>query len=201
MNEPSNPLEKMLVRAGNGDERAVNELFEHHRPYLRLLAQQSLDSGIGVRADESDLVQQTLLSAFKNFKGFQGKNPGQFIAWLQTIHERNVVDVIRTHTAQKRDHTRESPLADGPELDQGKLPNRVETPSAQAMRIEAVVQLARALEGLPEDQYTAVRLRHLEGWPVERIAEKMDRSEEAVAGLVKRGMKKLKQRLRAESRE
>jgi len=143
MSEPSNPLEQLLLRAGDGDESAVGELFEHHRPYLRLLAQQTLDSGIRVRVDESNLVQQTLLSAFKNFKNFQGKNPGQFIAWLQTIHERNVVDVIRTHTAQKRDHTRETPLDDGPELDQGKLANRVETPSAQAMRSEAVVQRQR----------------------------------------------------------
>ncbi len=60
------------------------------------------------------------------------------------------------------------------------------------MRGERAMQLANAMGSLPDDQFEAVRLRHLEGWPVSQIAERMERSELSVAGLLKRGLKSLR---------
>ncbi|MBT4863630.1 MAG: sigma-70 family RNA polymerase sigma factor [Planctomycetaceae bacterium] len=190
MNEPQASLAELFRQARAGDERALGKLCEQHRPYLRLLAQRSLDSQIGVRADASDLVQQTMLSAIRNFKTFEGEHSAQFVAWLQIIHERNVVDTIRAHTADKRAVNREGPIVD----DRDQFGTQTDSPSARAMRSEDAVQLAQAMETLPEDQREAVRLRHLEGWPIGRIAETLGRSEEASAGLIKRGMAKLRQK-------
>jgi RNA polymerase sigma-70 factor (ECF subfamily) len=64
------------------------------------------------------------------------------------------------------------------------------------MRAEDAERLVRALAALPEDQREAVRLRHLEGWPLTAIAEKLDRSLAAAAGLIKRGMQTLRDALR-----
>jgi RNA polymerase sigma-70 factor (ECF subfamily) len=190
MNELQKSLAELIRQARAGDERALGQLCEQHRPYLKLLAQRSLDSQIGVRADASDLVQQTLLSAIRNFKNFEGEHSAQFVAWLQVIHERNVVDTIRAHTADKRAVNREGPIVD----DRNQINPQTDSPSARAMRSEEAVQLAQAMETLPADQREAVRLRHLEGWPISRIAASLARSEEASAGLIKRGMAKLRKK-------
>jgi RNA polymerase sigma-70 factor (ECF subfamily) len=192
MNELQKSLAELIHQARAGDERALGQLCEQHRPYLKLLARRSLDSQIGVRADESDLVQQTMLSAVRNFKKLEGEHSAQFVVWLQVIHERNVVDTIRAHTADKRAVNREGPVFD----DRERFSTQTDSPSARAMRSEDAVQLAQAMEKLPADQREAVRLRHLEGWQISRIAETLGRSEEASAGLIKRGMAKLRQTFR-----
>jgi RNA polymerase sigma-70 factor (ECF subfamily) len=53
--------------------------------------------------------------------------------------------------------------------------------------------LAQAVETLPEDQREAIRLRYLEGWSLAQIAEHFDRSQVAVAGLLKRGLRGLRE--------
>jgi len=67
------------------------------------------------------------------------------------------------------------------------------------MRHEQLASLAKALAQLPDDQRTAVELHHLQGWSVARIAEQGGRSQAAVAGLLRRGLKKLRELLRETS--
>jgi len=55
------------------------------------------------------------------------------------------------------------------------------------------------LERLTDDQREGVRLRYLEGQSLAEIAERMQRSEEAVAGLIKRGLKTLRKHLHDEA--
>jgi RNA polymerase sigma-70 factor (ECF subfamily) len=66
------------------------------------------------------------------------------------------------------------------------------------MRHEDLLRLARALEQLPEDQCTVVELHHLQDRAVADIAATLGRSEAAVAGLLRRGIKRLRELLHAE---
>jgi RNA polymerase sigma-70 factor (ECF subfamily) len=63
------------------------------------------------------------------------------------------------------------------------------------MRGEEAERLSRALVALPDDQREAVRLRHLEGWPLADIARHLGRTPAATAGLIKRGMQTLRRLL------
>jgi RNA polymerase sigma-70 factor (ECF subfamily) len=63
------------------------------------------------------------------------------------------------------------------------------------MRGEMAIRLAAEIESLPDDQRDAVRLRHLEGWSIGELAVHFDRSESAVAGLLKRGLRRLRDQL------
>jgi RNA polymerase sigma-70 factor (ECF subfamily) len=56
--------------------------------------------------------------------------------------------------------------------------------------------LARALADLPEAQREAVTLHYLQGWPLAEIAGHLGRSPSAVMGLLHRGLKQLRARLR-----
>jgi RNA polymerase sigma-70 factor, ECF subfamily len=52
---------------------------------------------------------------------------------------------------------------------------------------------------LPEEQRTAVELHHLKDESVTAIAEHLGRSEASVAGLLRRGLKKLRELLKEKS--
>ena len=171
-------------------------LLEEYRAYLRVMARRQLDSRIHARVDASDVVQQTFLEAHRDFAGFCGQTEEEWMAWLQRILHNNVAQSIQQHIfVQKRTVDKEKslddskrtghPLRDALAVDQS-------SPSQRAMRGENAVRLAQAIETLPDDQREAIRLRHLEGWPLARIAEHFGRTEVAVAGLLKRGLKRLK---------
>lgn len=71
------------------------------------------------------------------------------------------------------------------------------TPSEHCVRDERAVRLAAALETLPPAQREALILQHWQGWKVAQIAEHLGRTRVAVAGLLKRGLARLREELEA----
>ena len=69
------------------------------------------------------------------------------------------------------------------------------SPSQQALHNEQLFRLAHALSQLPEEQRTALELKHLQGCSVAVISQRMQRSRASVVGLLYRGLKRLRQLL------
>ena len=67
------------------------------------------------------------------------------------------------------------------------------SPSGRAERHEELLRLAAALTALPDDQRRAVEMHHLEGRPLAEVAAELGRSKGAVAQLLFRGLKKLRE--------
>lgn len=184
----------LLRAARDGDDDALGELLENFRPMLRGDAMKTLTAA-RARVDASDLVQMTWWSAFRAFPRFEG-DVDLFIAWLRTIHKRNLRDVVRDQHAEKRALNRE---IDGHRI----LPmaaGRSTSPSQRACRNEETAKMEVCLNRLPAAQREAVRLRFYEGLGIAEIVQRMGRSETAVAGLVKRGLSQLRQLMDTESR-
>ena len=57
------------------------------------------------------------------------------------------------------------------------------------------MRLAEALANQPEAQREALVLQHWHGWSLAQIAQHLERSPAAVAGLLKRGLKELRLQL------
>lgn len=74
----------------------------------------------------------------------------------------------------------------------GELPADQTSPSQQVIRQERAEQLAEAMTRLLEDEYTTVLLNHVHDWKVAEIAEYLGRSPEAMAGLLRCGLRKLR---------
>lgn len=192
MDASTKSLSDRFRSARNGDEAALGHLLDEFRPWLRLLAERAMAGRLAARVDASDVVQQTFLSAVRRFEEFSGDNVDALAAWLRIIHERNLIDTVRKHLeAEQRAVGREVSQSSSPPVSAAELTS----PSQRMMNGENAVHLARALATLPEDQATAVRLRHLDGWSLEQIAGQMERTKRSVANLLHRGLANLRERL------
>jgi RNA polymerase sigma-70 factor (ECF subfamily) len=166
-------------------------VLEGYRQYLRLLARSRVGRELRARFDSSDLVQETLLEAQRDFRQFQGENQAELAGWLRQILLRNLADQCKHHQSQKRDVGREQPL----ELLVKKTPESLaaplSTPSAQALKTEQAGALATALAQLPPDYRDVLTLRHLQGESFEAIAARMGRTSGAVRMLWMRALEQL----------
>ena len=173
--------------------------LERHRDYLRMLARLHLPLRLRSKLDPSDVVQQTLLKAHQNLDQFRGQNEAELAAWLQRILANTLTDALREFGGAKRDVALERSLEEAVAASSARLEALLRpdpsSPSALAMWQEEFLCLAEALARLPNDQRTVVELHHLQGCSVADIGEQLDRTEAAVAGLLRRGLKKLRELL------
>jgi len=171
--------------------------LEHYRAFLRLRARLDLDPRLQGKFDLSGVVQQTLLEAHQGLDRFRGDGEDALIAWLQQILHRNVLDEIRRLRRIKYDAALECSLEELTSRSYAALALEQSSPSTCAARNEDLLRLSTALERLPADQQTAIVLHHLQGVPLADVARHMERSKPAVAGLLHRGMLRLKELLSA----
>lgn len=181
----------LLAQARAGDHDALGEVLEGYREYLRLLARARVGQDLQVRLDPSDLVQETLLEAHRDFRQFLGGSEGELAVWLRRILVRNLADQLKYHQSQKRDVGREQPLEALIEHAHEALAAPLSTPSNQASRREQAVVMANALARLPQDYRDVITLRHVEGRSFEEIAVQMGRSSGAVRMLWMRALEQL----------
>lgn len=178
------------------------EVFGPAREYLRMLARVGLDPRLRGKVGESDVVQQTLLEAHRGWDQFRGTTAAERFAWLRQILARNLANLLRDYTRARRDVNREwrpDPAAEASSarLD-GWLAAGQTTPGAAACREEEAVRVAVALAALPDAQREAVLLRHWHGWSLGEIAGHLGTTRPAVTGLLYRGLKALRGRLRGD---
>src|SRR5688572_2185867 len=113
-------LGDLIDRARGGDPAALGEVFEQCRGYVAVLARANLESWLKAKVDASDLVQQTMLEAYRAFGEFRGQTSGEWLAWLRTILRHNAAEYVRHyHVVQKRKAGREVPIGHDSERKDG----------------------------------------------------------------------------------
>lgn len=185
----------LLARGRSGDQAAQGELLALCRNYLRVLARTQIDKYLRVRCDDSDLVQETLVDALRDFPKFVGTTEPELLAWLRRILIRNLADQVKRNKAQARNWQRQQSLEEMLDRSclavQTALAAGISSPSVQASRREETLRLADALAALAPDYRDVIVLRHLQNLKFEQIAVRMGRSPGATRMLWTRALEKL----------
>jgi RNA polymerase sigma-70 factor (ECF subfamily) len=183
------------------DSDSASLSLERFRHYLSLLARAQLGAAYRGKLDASDIVQQTLLDAHEKLSQFKGSTTAEMAAWLRQILARNLADVHRDFGREKRDIARERSLNVDLDESSARLELWLEavqtSPIDRVDRNEQLLRLAAALAQLPEPQRLAVELHHLQGMSLADTARALEKSEASVAGLLRRGLAELRERLEA----
>jgi RNA polymerase sigma-70 factor (ECF subfamily) len=193
------PVSDLIKRIRQGEQGAQDQLFARYREYLKLLADMQLGRRLRAKTEASDVVQQTLLEAHRDFKAFTGTHEGELLAWLRRILANNLFNEARYHAAKQRAASREVSLE---QLHAGVesssmtlsrcLASETPTPSTIALAHENAVRLADALARLPQDYQTVLLLRIFESLPAEEVARRMSRSAGAIRMLQLRALNALR---------
>jgi RNA polymerase sigma-70 factor, ECF subfamily len=206
---PGEPLSgAVLARARAGDEEAFRELTEPHRRELQVYCYRIL----GSVQDAEDMVQETLLAAWRNLETFEGR--ASVRSWLYRIATNRCLNALR---ARKRRTQEGPPMVEPPEPTRRTeplwlepypdvllehIPDRSAGPAARYEARESI-QLAFivALQQLPPRQRAALVLRDVLGFRTAEVADMLDTSETSVKGALQRARAALEARLPAADRE
>ncbi len=188
-----------LDRAQRGDEQAFRELVAPHLGSLHLHCYRML----GSLTDAEDLLQETLLAAWRGLGGYAGR--GSFRAWLYRIATTRCLNAIR-------DGRRRLPAEPVPPFDPPEPSRRDEVtwlqpypdawlegvagdapgPEARAQARETVeLAFVAALQRLPPRQTAALLLCDVLGFSIADAACTLDTSTGAIKGALQRARRGL----------
>jgi len=143
------------------------------------------------------------LEAFEKREQFRHGSDEELAAWLRTILAHNLADLLRAFGRAKRnlalEKSLEAALGDSSSRLEGWLAAEQSSPSQRAMKEEQLLRLADALDQLPAPQREAVVLHYLQGMSLAGLASHLGRSQASAAGLLRRGLGKLREVLRNEN--
>ena len=196
----SRSIERMLMLAKAGDTAILGGLLNHYSNYMKVLCHARLDPRIRGRVDASDVVQESILEAYRDFTGFEGNTSAEFTGWLRKILVHNLARVIEFHLQAAKRDVRQERLIDDLTTSVNRSHGRFESmlahtgrsPSSHADHQERLEALANAIAGLPPVYRDVIVLRHIEGLPFSEVALQMDRTPGATRMLWMRALEQLR---------
>jgi RNA polymerase sigma factor (sigma-70 family) len=149
----------LLGRVQTGDQDALDALIARYRPRLVRWASRRLPSYARDLAETQDLVQETLLSAFRKIEGLEIRHEGSLQAYLrQALVNRIRMEIRRAHRKP------------APDLLESGTPTSAPSPLEQAIGREATGRYRDALSALTADERELVIARVELGLTHEEIA-------------------------------
>jgi RNA polymerase sigma-70 factor (ECF subfamily) len=202
--DDDDPVGSQLIgRIRGKDAQALVDFIELRRPQLQAFIERNLGTVLARKVEAVDILQEVSLSAVASLPEVDLGERDPF-NWLCQLAERRIIDAHRKHVAaQKRSAQRELPAGAGKDSGGGgfidMLVVSMTSPSGAFSRDQREFRLMEALESLPEDARTALRLRYVEGLPSREIANRLGRTDGATRVLLTRSLARLQDLLRHES--
>jgi RNA polymerase sigma-70 factor (ECF subfamily) len=174
-----------VIPAEGSESDSFRALVEEHSPMVFRLAFRMT----GNASDAEDVVQETFLKAHRSLGGFDER--ARFGTWVYRIAVNAAIDLIRRRG--RGTVVRPAGEDDPPVVE--TLASKDPQPDRVAMSGQIQRDVAAALTQLSERERAAFVLRHLEGMPIERIAEVLKIGPNAVKQTVFRAVQKLRREL------
>jgi RNA polymerase sigma-70 factor (subfamily 1) len=178
---------------------AINEALGEFRAYLETLTCIQIDPRLRSEFSFSDLVQKTLLEAWRDLERIEPLDAAGRKRWLRKMLLNNLKDEIRRVGAQKCDFRLKQSLDAAIEESSIRLAKALEaeeTPIIDRLVYdEEKLRVLEALSQLDVRQREVLILQKYHGRTLAQIAEHLGCTVGAVAGLQARGLKELRKHL------
>ena len=199
---PTNrPLAEVIDSARCGNVQTRGKLLELYRNYLNVLATTQMNGRLRRRMSTSDLVQETMLAAHRDFAQFRGASEGELLSWLRQILSHCLSHAVEKNIfAQKRDLRREVSIEQvARQLDDsmarmtGQLADPAATPSQIVGQRELAAELSDQLAKLKPSYRDVIVFRNLQGLSFDEVAERLEIKPGAARMLWTRAIAKFKE--------
>jgi RNA polymerase sigma-70 factor (ECF subfamily) len=190
----------LIARARAGDGEAFRALTEPHRRELQVHCYRML----GSVQDAEDAVQDTLLSAWQGFGGFEGR--ASLRTWLYRIATNRCLDARRAASRRPAKEW-DVPGVEPPEATRlgeavwlepypdALLEGMPPGPEARYEQAEAIsLAFVTALQLLPPRQLAVLILRDVLGFHASEVADMLDSTTDSVTSALKRARASLQRR-------
>ncbi len=188
-----------VLSAREGHRDAFDTLCRAYYPRLLGEAHKLVPRNLWAKIGPEDVVQETLLDAWRDFPQFHGSSPEELWAWLGTLLRHTAQNGIQRFRGRlKRDVAREIALeARGTrEKIEESLSVLGPSPADEAMRDDEALALFHALERLPPKYWAVISIHWSWGFTFEWIASLFGwASPEAARMRYNRGIARLRQEL------
>jgi RNA polymerase sigma-70 factor (TIGR02960 family) len=203
--EAASMTEQTLARARAGDADAFRELTDPYRRELQL----HIYRIVGSTQDAEDLLQETLLAAWRGLGQFEER--ASVRAWLYRIATNRSLDELRA-SRRRPDDQRVMPeptrwmeplwLEPYPDALLDGIPDDAPGPDARYETKETIaLAFVVGLQHLPPQQRAVLVLRDVLGYRAAEAADMLEASEASVNSLLRRARAAFESRLPAAGRE
>ena len=177
----------LVAATKDGDHQAYAELCRRHSPQIF----RTVLRITGNRADAEDTLQEALLKAYIQIRGFEGRSA--FSSWLTRIAINSALMLLRKKRSQPV-----FSFESRSETDDFRLPEPMETshnPEESCILNALENECVRAIRHLSPTLQVVVQIRYREDASVAQIAKMLDISESAVKSRLLRARAKIRERL------
>lgn len=193
---------ELLQKAASGDRPALMLFLTELAPQLRAALSKRIPTWLQRLVDPDDIVQIAYVDVFRRIgTEFGPRSSKNLHRWVMAIALNRARDAIRQEKTAKRGGGRIGVAHErGIEESTICLLNQIagpgQSPSRSAARKEVAGAVQAAIDKLPTRYRMVIRTVYIEGGSVKEAAAAMDRSERAIHGLCRRGLKLLEAQLR-----
>lgn len=182
------------MRSGGLSESEWKALVESANPAsLIVVITSRLGPEMRTRLEPDDILQESLMHAWRGRGAAKFESTRAFRAWLLTIIDHRIRDAVRHTGAAKRGggsiHANLNSTSDND-------PGTTSTPSRSASRREQAATMIQALDCVPPESREIVRLRLFEQMTLQEVGQRLGLTLAVVRRRLRTGSEMFRQRLR-----
>mgnify|MGYP001590790702 CR=1 FL=1 len=182
----------------------LERLLRSHAANLDAFVNNRIPEKLRSKFSADDVLQEAWVAAFQNCQFLADMPADRFLRWLQYVSKRILISHIRFHTAMKRQRigraTYEKADLSTSLVDLFQVVRGADrTPSSLAAQNELAGEVRHALDRLPELSRQVLWMHHIEGVELDEMAARLERTPDAIRGLIFRARKQLADKLSSSS--
>jgi len=192
----------LLHSVRNGDKAAFEQAIGPLQPHLLALASSLLDTPLRAIITKEDIVNETLLQAYRFLSQKGLDDPASFESWLETIVRNTVEEQRRRHMRTQKRRANLVPIdreAGRTETGNGftlgsAIPDSTASPPSNAVRREQLARLPQELAALPAEHRAVLQMIRLENRSYAEAALLLGKTEAATRKMEQRALAQLSAR-------